>query len=148
MSEYLEVQQGKFTFRILTDRMYTAEGLWVLPETRGVRIGLSDFIQQRSGDVAFAEVKPVGTSLKIGDDLAMLETIKVNTTFGSPLSAEVMETNAELATAPELINQDPYGKGWLSILLASDWQGEMSGLLSAQTYFERVKHQAAQEEEG
>ena len=63
MPEYLETMVDKFTFRVATDRLYTTEGLWALAEGSRVRIGLTDFMQQRSGDVAFAEVKPEGTSV-------------------------------------------------------------------------------------
>jgi glycine cleavage system H lipoate-binding protein len=67
MPEFLEVTVDKFTFKVATDRFYTREGLWVLPVADRVRVGLSDFLQQRSGDIAFAEIKPVGTALPIGE---------------------------------------------------------------------------------
>ena len=78
MSEFLETTVDKFTFKVATDRFYTAEGVWAKEEDGRVRIGLSDFVQQRSGDVAFAEVKPAGTALAAGDEVAVIETIKVN----------------------------------------------------------------------
>ena len=60
MPDYLETTVDKFTFKIATDRLYSTEGVWAKAEGKMVRVGLSDFVQQRSGDVAFAEVKPVG----------------------------------------------------------------------------------------
>ena len=63
MSDFLEVTVDKFTFKVATDRSYNSEGVWAKEENGRVRIGLSDFIQQRSGDVAFSEVKPAGTIL-------------------------------------------------------------------------------------
>ncbi len=66
MTDVLEFTLDKFRFEVPTDRYYTDEGLWALPEgTNRVRIGLSDFVQQRSGDVAFAEIKPVGFQIPI-----------------------------------------------------------------------------------
>mgnify|MGYP000211826602 CR=1 FL=1 len=61
MPEFLEVTVDKFTFKVATDRVYSREGVWALAEGNRVRIGLSDFLQQRSGDIAFAEIKPAGT---------------------------------------------------------------------------------------
>jgi glycine cleavage system H protein len=145
MSDYLEVTVDKFTFKVATDRFYTREGVWVLPEADRVRVGLSDFLQQRSGDIAFAEIKPVGTSLSIGDEVASIETIKVNIALSSPVSGNVIEVNPEMGTAPEAINQDPYGAGWLAVIAASDWDAERSRLLDAAAYFEVVKREAEEE---
>ena len=59
MTEYLEVMVDKFKFRVATDRLYSAEGIWAKADGRLVRVGLSDFLQQHSGDLAFVEVKPI-----------------------------------------------------------------------------------------
>jgi glycine cleavage system H lipoate-binding protein len=67
MPDFLETTVDKFTFRVATGRWYTAEGVWALPEDGSVRVGASDFLQQRSGDVAFVEVQPAGTPLAAGD---------------------------------------------------------------------------------
>ncbi len=63
MPEFLETTVDKFIFKVATDRYYSSEGLWALAEGNRIRIGLSDFLQQRSGDVAFAEVKPPDTTV-------------------------------------------------------------------------------------
>ena len=65
MIEFLETSVDKFIFRVATDRFYSGEGVWAKEENGHVRIGLSDFVQQRSGDVAFAEIKPAGTKLAL-----------------------------------------------------------------------------------
>ena len=82
MPDMLETTIDKFTFKVATDRYYTSEGVWAKPDGARVRVGLSDFLQQRSGDVAFAEVKPAGTSVRFGDEIAGIETIKVNISLG------------------------------------------------------------------
>jgi glycine cleavage system H protein len=145
MSEFLEVTVDKFTFKVATDRFYTREGVWALPEADRVRVGLSDFLQQRSGDIAFAEVKPIGTTLAVGDEVAAIETIKVNVALSSPVNGSVIEVNPEMDTAPEAINQDPYGAGWLAVIAASDWDADRSRLLDAAAYFEVVKREAEEE---
>jgi len=145
MPQYLEVTVDKFTFRVAADRWYTREGVWALPEADRVRVGLSDFLQQRSGDIAFAEIKPIGTTLAAGDEVAAIETIKVNVILGSPINGNVIEVNPALEAAPEAINQDPYGAGWLAVIAASDWETDRSRLLDAAAYFEVVKREAEEE---
>ena len=114
MPDFLETTVDKFTFKVATDRLYTSEGVWAKEEDGRIRIGLSDFLQQRSGDVAFAEVKPAGTALAAGDEVAVIETIKVNISLASPVKSKVIEINPAMESAPEAINQDPYGAGWLA----------------------------------
>ena len=145
MTEHLETIVDKFTFKVATDRLYNDEGVWAKPEGELVRVGVSDFVQQHGGDVAFAEVKPVGTRLASGDELATIETIKVNISLSSPVSGEVQETNASKASAPEAINQDPYGAGWLAPVRVADWEAEKLHLLEPQAYFARMRAQAEQE---
>jgi glycine cleavage system H protein len=145
VTQYLELTVDKFTFKVATDCVYSTEGLWVKPEGTQLRIGLSDFLQQRSGDIAFAEIKPVGTSLSIGDEVASIETIKVNVALSSPLSGKVLEVNPAMDTTPEAINQDPYGTGWLAAIEASDWETDRSRLLDPQAYFAVMKAEAEEE---
>lgn len=145
MPEYLETTIDKFTFKVATDRYYSAEGLWALAEGNRIRIGMTDFLQQRSGDIAFAEVKPEGTALGVGDEVAIIETIKVNVSLTSPVSGTVVEVNPAMERSPEVINQDPYGEGWLVVIEASDWPKERDNLLDPQAYFELMKGQAEEE---
>ena len=145
MSDFLETTVDKFTFKVATDRFYTSEGIWVKEENGRVRIGLSDFVQQRSGDVAFADIKPAGTALVVGDEVAIIETIKVNITYTSPVSGKIVEVNPAMNDAPEAINQDPYGTGWLAALEVADWQVQSAKLLDPQAYFKIMKGQAEKE---
>src|SRR5512142_496526 len=113
MREFLELKVDKFSFKVATDRLYSPEGVWARAEGNRVRIGLSDYLQQRSGDIAFVEVKAPGKTLAAGDEMATIETIKVNIAISSPLSGTVVRLNPQVESAPEIINQDPYGAGWL-----------------------------------
>jgi glycine cleavage system H protein len=143
MPEYLETTVDKFTFKVARDRFYTRDGVWLLPSTSPdgvtVRMGLSDYLQQHSGDVAFVNFKRKGTTLSAGDEFAEIETIKVNVGLPSPLAGAIVETNQALEINPEFANQDPYGKGWLVELRAADWDGARAGLLDANAYFDFMK---------
>ena len=145
MTEFLETTVDKFIFKVATDRYYNSEGLWAQADGKRIRIGLSDFLQQRSGDVAFAEIKPVGTVLAVGAEVATIETIKVNISLTSPVQGKVIEVNLAMETAPEAINQDPYNAGWLAILEPTDWEADRAALLDPQAYFTLMKGQAEDE---
>jgi glycine cleavage system H protein len=145
MSEFLETTIDKFTFKVVTDRSYTDGHLWVKWEDGLARIGLSDYIQQSSGDVAFAEPEPVGTHLAPGDDLGSVETIKVNLVLPSPISGVIKEVNPALEDRPELVNKDPYDEGWLVLVEATDWEADRAKLLDSESYFKMMKAEAEEE---
>ena len=145
MSEVLETTVDKFTFKVAVDRFYNDEGVWAKEENGRVRIGISDYVQQRSGDVAFAEIKPVGTTLAVGEEVAVIETIKVNITYTSPVNGKIAEVNPAMNDAPEAINQDPYGAGWLAVMEVADWDADSAKLLDPQAYFMTMKGLAEEE---
>ncbi len=150
MPKYLETRADKFTFRVATDRLYTAQGVWVLPEdeARRVRVGLADYLQQHSGDVAFANVKPVGTALKAGESLAEIETIKAMVDLYAPVSGRIVEVNATLKTSPETINQAPYEAGWVTVIQPEAWWAERAKLLGPAAYFALVEAQVQKDLKG
>jgi glycine cleavage system H protein len=143
--EYLEVQVDKFVFKVRRGCYYTEDGLWVRLENGAGRVGLSDFLQQRSGDVAFVNLPESGTTLKQGEKMGNIETIKADVTIKSPLSGVVRETNIELEIKPELINEDPYSEGWLILIEASDFEGDRKNLLTAEEYLAVMRSQAEEE---
>jgi glycine cleavage system H protein len=145
MIEYLETTVDKFIFKVATDRLYTPEGLWVKQEDSGIKLGVSDFFQQRNGDIAFADLQPVGTTLQLEDEVASIETIKVNVALGSPLTGTIQDINQQLAKAPEVINQDPYGEGWLCVISADNWPAESKKFLAPEQYFVKMKKDAEEE---
>ncbi len=150
MSEYLEMTADKFTFRVATDRLYTKEGVWVLPEAdeKRVRVGVADYLQQHNGDVAFANIKPAGTKLVAGDQFAEIETIKAMVELHAPVSGTIAEVNAALNMSPEMINQDPYEKGWLVVVEPSAWEEERPGLLGPAAYFAVMQKQVEEDLKG
>ena len=145
MTDFLETTVDKFTFKVPTDRQYNASGVWAIAQGKQVRIGLSDFLQQSSGDIAFAEVKPAGTVLEVGEPAGEIETIKVNISIPSPLAGQIARVNPLMESAPETINQDPYGEGWLCEIEPSSWESDQKNLLGADAYFDLMKRQAEEE---
>jgi len=149
MPEILETTVDKLTFRVPTDRVYTRDGLWVLGLTPAggarVRVGLTDYLQRHSGDLAFATVKPVGTRVATGEEVAAIETVKVSLSLGAPVSGVVVETNPALEATPEVINRDPYGEGWLAVIEATRLEAERSALLDGRAYLAVMRDQVAQE---
>ena len=143
--EMLELTVDKFTFRVPKGLYFNDAGVWLRLEGNTARLGVSDFTQQRSGDVAFAEVKPVGTALEPGDEFAAVETIKVDIGLPSPVSGAIAEINPALEDAPEWINQDPYGQGWLARVELTAWDADNAQLLDADAYYALIKEQAEEE---
>jgi glycine cleavage system H protein len=146
MPDFLETTIDKFIFRVATDRLYSSDGVWVL-ETGGgrVQVGVSDYVQQRNGDVAFVHTKPQGTLLARGVELVELETVKATMSVISPLAGAIVEVNGALDLSPENINQEPYGKGWLASIEATNWEADRAKLLDPQAYLSAMRSQAEEE---
>ncbi len=145
MVPFLETKVDKFTFRVDPACFFNSEGIWVRVEGDRARLGLSDYLQQHSGDIAFVDVKPEGTVLAFSDEFSAIETIKVNIALPSPVSGKVVKVNPAMETAPEVINQDPFGEGWLCEVELSAWETDQTRLLDANAYFIKMKHDAEEE---
>ena len=130
MLDYLQTTIDKFTFRVAADRLYSTDGVWVqeIPGGR-LRVGVTDFVQQHSGDVAFATVKATGTAVAAGDEFVELETVKANVALPLPLAATVVEVNPALERSPEIVNQAPYEEGWLAVVVPAAPQRDRAGPL-------------------
>lgn len=141
-SEYRLVTVGKFIFRVKEGLLYAKDGLWFAPPAAGgeTRIGLSDFRQQSSGDAAFVELPTIGQIVKAGEPFAEIETIKTDLEITVPFDATVVAVNEALGDAPELINQDPYGAGWLVEVRPAVWPAP--GLMDAGSYLTIMTAQA------
>jgi glycine cleavage system H protein len=141
----LEIMVDKFIFRVRESLYYSETGVWVAVEATRARVGLSDFAQQLNGDMAFASVMPVGTQVKASESFGNIETVKAILDLPSPVTGRIVEINPDLENSPELINQDPYGKGWMAVLELDRWEEEKGALLDAPRYLELVKQQAEME---
>jgi glycine cleavage system H protein len=148
MPEYLETTVDKFVFRVAADRLFSPDGVWVQAQGNRLRVGVTDYVQQRNGDVAFAHVKPVGAKLAAGDELAEIETVKANVSLFLPVGGTVAEVNPSLELNPEIINESPYDKGWLALIEAADWESERATLLGPEAYLAAMRSQAEQELNG
>jgi len=144
MTEFLETRIDKFTFRVDPACLYSDDGIWVRLAGGRATLGMSDFLQQRSGDIAFVDVKPAGTVLAFNEEFASIETVKVNVALISPVSGEVVVVNPALKLTPEVINQDPFGEGWLCEVALSDWDANRLLLLDAAAYLEKMKHDVSE----
>ncbi len=144
-NEPLELTVDKFTFGFPKDLCYSEVGLWIRREGKTLRLGLSDFAQQRNGDIAFANLMPPGTELDVEDEIASIETVKVNISLPSPVKGKILEVNSGLQDSPEWINQDPYGRGWMAVVKPDDLNRPLRGVLDAQSHLDLARQQAETE---
>lgn len=115
---------------------------WARAESDGtVTIGISDHAQGALGDLVFVEVPEVGKTLKKGNAAAVVESVKAASDVYSPVSGEVIAANETLGSAPELVNQDPYGQGWLFKVKPAN-KDELAQLLDAKAYEKVVESEA------
>jgi glycine cleavage system H protein len=120
--------------KIPADLQYTKSHEWVRQGQNGaVEIGITDHAQSALGDLVFVEVPDVGRALRAGDACAVVESVKAASDVYSPVTGKVTASNGALASQPELLNQDPYGAGWLFRLETSD-SADAAGLMSAAAY--------------
>ncbi len=112
---------------------YTSQHEWILVRNSTGTIGITDYAQSELGDVVFIEFPPVGKQVRKGESCATIEAVKTVADLFSPVSGEVIEVNEKLKTAPELVNKDPYGEGWMVKLRVND-PTELGALLSATDY--------------
>jgi glycine cleavage system H protein len=119
---------------IPADLKYLESHEWARAEADGtVTVGISDHAQGALGDLVFVEVPDVGRTLTKGGAAAVVESVKAASDVYSPISGEVVAINDALSASPELVNQDPYGSGWLFKVKPSN-SAEMSQLLDASAY--------------
>jgi glycine cleavage system H protein len=118
------------------DLLYTAEHEWLRKpgESSGpIRVGITDYAQDALGDIVYVQLPEVGAAVTAGSAVGELESTKSVSDVYAPLEGEVTATNAALDAAPELINSDPYGEGWMFELRLAD-ASSVDGLMDAATY--------------
>lgn len=113
---------------------YTRSHEWVLDNNDGtVTIGITDHAQELLGDMVFIEVPEKDREVEAGEECAVVESVKAASDVYAPVSGKVIDANEQLADAPELVNEDPYGGGWMFKIQLSD-NSQMDGLLDATAY--------------
>jgi glycine cleavage system H protein len=118
---------------IPADLRYTKEHEWAKLEGDKARIGITAFAQEQLGDVVFVELPKAGTKVAAMKTFGVVESVKAVSDLFAPLSGEVVEINTELPKKPEVVNADPYGKGWMIVIKLADAK-EWGGLMSAADY--------------
>lgn len=116
-----------------SDRRYTKDHEWALPEDGRIRIGITDYAQDALGDVVFVQLPDVGRVVESGGAFSEVESTKSVSDIYAPVAGTVVEVNTELAEAPQRLNEDPYGAGWICVLEPAD-QDTVETLLDAAAY--------------
>lgn len=124
---------------IPSELRYTKNHEWIRAMEDGhLEVGISDHAQEMLGDMVYVELPEVGATVTTGDDCAVVESVKAASDVYAPISGEIVEVNTLLSDAPETVNGDPYGEGWLFRLQPTD-QDEVDELLNAEGYSEVVE---------
>jgi glycine cleavage system H protein len=119
------------------DRRYLESHEWALETDDGIRVGITDFAQDELGDVVFVELPDVGESVAQEEEFGVIESIKAVSDLYAPVGGEVTAVNEDLFDAPELVNDDPFGEGWMLEIEGAD-ETELDNLLSADEYEDQI----------
>ena len=122
------------------DLRYTSEHEWARREGDSVRVGITHFAQDSQGDIVYVDIPGPGTSVNAGQPFGEVESTKSVSDLFSPVTGEIVERNGALEEAPELVNQDPYGEGWMVVIKPANI-GEYDSLLSSGDYKALVEAQ-------
>jgi glycine cleavage system H protein len=120
-----------------TELKFLSSHEWVLVEDGVATIGVSDHAQELLGDLVYVELPEQGSTVSAGDSVGVIESVKAASDTYAPLSGEIIEVNDELENAPEQINNDPYGNGWMYKLSIEDSE-EVENLLDAGAYTDSI----------
>lgn len=119
------------------DRRYTTEHEWIKSEGEHYVVGITAFAQDQLGDIVYVELPKVGDQIEAGKAFGVIESVKTASDLYAPVSGEVVEVNADLVEQPQNVNDDPYDRGWMLKIRASD-AGEIDQLLTAEQYSEQT----------
>jgi len=123
------------------DRLYSKDHEWVKDNGDGTAVvGITDYAQEMLTDIVFVELPPIGKKVAQGEPVAVVESVKSVSDVYAPVSGEVIKVNGELETAPDLINSDAFGEGWIATLKLADTD-ELKSLLSASDYDTLIKEE-------
>ncbi|MHA2434071.1 MAG: glycine cleavage system protein H [Candidatus Thorarchaeota archaeon] len=137
--EYYREVADKFIFTVKKNLLYTENDVWINIKDGKAQIGVTDFLQRRGGDAVFVELPKKGSNVRRLEEIANFETMKTVLSVISPFNGVITEVNTSLNDKPELINEDPYGVGWLVLISPSNLQEDKRHLMTAEKYFELMK---------
>ncbi len=115
------------------DLRYSTDHEWARVENGKVRVGITDFAQDTLGDVVFVQVPEIGTKVEAGATFGEVESTKSVSDLYAPVAGTIVEVNGDLADAPNRLNEDPYGEGWICVIEPED-TGQLDALLDAEAY--------------
>src|SRR5690348_7849575 len=118
---------------IPADLRYHNEHEWVRLKGNQATVGISDFAQDALGDIVFIELPRAGMTIKAGQQIGEIESTKTTSTLYTPVSGTIAQVNEDLKDHPEVVNSDPYGRGWMVVIHLSD-AGEVDRLMTAAQY--------------
>jgi len=122
------------------DIKYHRDHSWVRVEGKRATIGISDFAQQQLGDIVYVDLPEVDTEVDADSELCEIESTKATSPVVSPITGTVVEVNEDLADSPEIINEDPYGNGWVVVVEMTD-PTEVGDLMSKSEYEKFLKEE-------
>ena len=125
------------SFDVPTDRRYLESHEWALETDGVVRVGITDFAQDELGDVVFVELPDEGEAVAAGEEFGVVESIKAVSDLSAPVSGDVVGVNDALFDSPELVNDDPFGEGWMLEIETEDGL-EGADLLTAEEYEDQI----------
>jgi len=123
---------------VAQDLRYTKEHEWVRVEGDQAVVGITDYAAEQLGDIVFVELPDVGRAVTQFGAVGVIESVKAVSDLFSPLSGEIVETNGELSASPDLVNSDPFGKGWMLRIRLAD-PGQVAALLDQAAYEELTR---------
>lgn len=128
-------------YEVPEELYYTKEHEWVKVEGDVCRIGVTDYAQKSLHEIVFVDLPKVGAKVSQSQTLGSVESVKAVADVFAPISGEVRETNVKLADTPELVNQQPYGDGWIVVIKSTNLEAELKALLNARAYADFLKTQ-------
>jgi glycine cleavage system H protein len=145
-TEFLTVTHDKFEFRIpVVDYLFNENDVWVRASDGVARVGISDYMQQKLTDISFFDPPKTDGSVEQFGELGSLESTKAVFEVIAPATGTVASVNPAVIANPALINEDPYGAGWLVEMKLSNWPQDQEMLIDASAYAEIVRRKAAEE---
>jgi glycine cleavage system H protein len=120
---------------------YHKEHTWVKVSARKATIGITDYAQDSLGDIVYIDLPEVDSDIEINSEIGEIESTKATSSFISPVTGRVIEVNEELSESPEIMNEDPYGKGWIARIEIED-VSELDDLMDASEYAKYVEEEA------
>ena len=124
-------------FEVRDGLYYTKDHEWISVDGKKARFGMADYAQHEMGDLVYVEVPAVGTHISIDEEIGAMESVKSVEPIYAPVSGTIIEVNTGLEDAPDIVNKDPYGDGWMAVIEMND-PSEIDSLENSEKYRARL----------